>query len=337
MPTLQDVAKKAGVSIATVSKVLSNTPYFTEETRDKVMAAVKELNYVPNLAARALMTGKTRIIAVVFPYVYDAIFKDPLVMHILEGIEAECTIQGYNLLLSTPRLSESGPDEQYEILIRSGYIDGVIAIDNVPLASVASPLVDRSIPVVVIGHYETEYYVRGDDVSGGQQQMAHMLGLGHRHIGIITVPANMNMAINQRLEGLRLAATDAGVDFDALPVAYSDFSTTGGAKALTELMGAHPELTAIICLNDRMALGAIQQAQAHGLKVPDDLSVIGYDNLAVSGIVAPGLTTIDQHASTMGQTATRMLFDVLNHKQPSPAVLPNTLVERKSTGTPRSS
>ena len=94
MPTLQDVAKRAGVSAATVSKVLSNTPYFTEETRGKVLQAVEELEYIPNLAARALAAGRTQIIAVVFPYLYDPIFKDPLVMKILEGIESECTQEG---------------------------------------------------------------------------------------------------------------------------------------------------------------------------------------------------------------------------------------------------
>src|SRR5690606_4338433 len=151
MPTLQDVAKRAGVSTATVSKVLSNTPYFTEETRLKVMAAVDELGYLPHLGARALSMGKTHIVAVVFPYIYDAIFKDPLVMQILEGIESESTQRGYNLLLSTPRLSKDGPDLHFQQMIRSGYLDGMIAIDNVPLASVAKSAYDRKIPHVVIG------------------------------------------------------------------------------------------------------------------------------------------------------------------------------------------
>src|SRR5215207_9299732 len=103
MPTLQDVAKKAGVSTATVSKVLSNTPYVSDATKAKVLEAVEALGYRPNLAARALSSGKTHIIAVVFPYIFDAIFKDPLVMAILEGVESVCTEQHYNILLSTPR------------------------------------------------------------------------------------------------------------------------------------------------------------------------------------------------------------------------------------------
>src|SRR5688500_16069914 len=151
MPTLQDVAQKAGVSVATVSKVLSNRPYFTEETRDKVMLAVRELGYTPNFAARALSTGRTGIIGVVFPYIFDAIFKDPLTMQILEGIESECKLRNYNLLLSTPHLTEEGTDDNYRQLVHSGYMDGIIALDNVPKASVVTPIDQTRTPVIAIG------------------------------------------------------------------------------------------------------------------------------------------------------------------------------------------
>ncbi|MEO0564175.1 MAG: LacI family DNA-binding transcriptional regulator, partial [Chloroflexota bacterium] len=136
MPTLTEVAKRAGVSTATVSKVLSNTPYFTEETRQKVMQAVEEIGYIPNLAARALSTGKTHIIGVVFPYIFDTVFTDPLVMEILQGIETVCREQGCSVLLSTPRIDDGEVENSYVQLIRSGYLDGIIALDNVPVASV---------------------------------------------------------------------------------------------------------------------------------------------------------------------------------------------------------
>jgi LacI family transcriptional regulator len=125
MPKLQDVARRAGVSIATVSKVLSNTPYFSTETREKVLEAVKELGYRPHFAGRALSTGKTHIVGVVFPYIYDSILKDPLVLAIIEGIEDELNQQGYNLLLHTPRLTSESVDESYTELLRSGYLDGM--------------------------------------------------------------------------------------------------------------------------------------------------------------------------------------------------------------------
>ena len=333
MPTLQDVAKRAGVSTATVSKVLSNTPYFTDETRDKVMKAVDELGYIPNLAARALSSGKTNIIAVVFPYVYDRIFKDPLVMHILEGVESETTQSDYNILLSTPRITDDGVAPQFTQLMNSGYIDGIIAIDNVPLASVTEVSHTKKIPTVVIGYAENKYSVRSDDFSGGQQLAEHLLSLGHRKIGIISVPDKMNYAINQRLVGIRKTLDDAGIDFDTLPHELSDFSTAGGAKSVNTLISNNHDLTAVICINDRMAMGAIQQLSQMGKRVPEDISVVGYDNIASSETVTPPLTTVDQQAAELGRSAAEMLMAILNKRKPKSVVLPTQLIIRDSTKT----
>lgn len=334
MPTLEDVAKKAGVSTATVSKVLSNTPYFTEATRLKVMQAVRETGYVPNLAARALSSGKTQIIAVVFPYVYDAIFTDPLVLRILEGIEAECSQRGYNLLLSTPRLAADALDENYRQLIHSGYMDGVIALDNVPFASVLEPVLKRGIPAVNIGYHRSDYTILSDDYSGGFQIMEHVAGLGHQRIGIITVPDNLNFATQRRVEGMRAAAEARGIDYDFLPTVEGDFSTGSGADCAGQLLHENPELTALICLNDRMAMGAIQQAHRLGLRVPDDLSIVGYDDIPTAALSVPSITTINSHALTMGYEASRMLFEVLGGQSPESRTLPVELVVRQSSAPP---
>jgi DNA-binding LacI/PurR family transcriptional regulator len=331
MPTLIDVARVAGVSTATVSKVLSNTPYFTEATRDKVLRAVDELGYVPNLAARALSSGKTHIIAVVFPYVYDALFTDPLVLRILEGIEAELTGRGYNILLSTPRLRASGPDTHYTRLIRSGYIEGVIALDSVPMASVLEIVRQRKTPAVAIGYHPNAYSVRSDDVHGGQLQMQHVIELGHRHIGIIGSDESLHFSIEHRLEGLRQVAERHSLNFHNMPRVNGDFSVDSGIAALTEMLTAHPHLTAIICLNDRMAMGAIQAARHLGRRVPDDLTVLGYDNLPVTTASSPTLTTIEQQAPELGRIAATMLFEVLGGKQPDSVTLPTTLIARESS------
>jgi DNA-binding LacI/PurR family transcriptional regulator len=331
MATLVDVARAAGVSTATVSKVLSNTPYFTEATRAKVMRAVDELGYVPNLAARALSSGKTHIIAVVFPYVYDALFTDPLVLRILEGIEAELTGKGYNILLSTPRLRGSGPDTHYTRLIRSGYIEGVIALDSVPMASVLEIVRQRKLPGVAIGYHPNMYAVRSDDVHGGQLQMEHIIQLGHRRIGVIASDESLHFSIGHRLEGLAQMAAAHGLDFRQMPRENGDFSMDSGAEALKNLLAAHPDLTAVICLNDRMAMGAIQAARALGRRVPDDLTVIGYDNLPITTASSPTLTTIDQQAPELGRIAATMLFEVLGGAQPASVTLPTTLITRESS------
>lgn len=333
MPTLADVAKKAGVSTATVSKVLSNTPYFTEMTRVKVMNAVEELGYVPHLAARALSSGKTHIIAVVFPNVFDTIFTDPLVLRILEGIEAECHAYGYNVLLSTPRLTRNRPDNHYQQLLTSGYIDGIIALDHFPSVSVIEPATKRGIPSVAIGHYPTTYQVQSDDYSGGWQLMQHIISLGHQQIGIIGVPEKSHYSIQHRLNGLKDSAQQSNLYFDDFPYSDGDFSEASGSKCAAKLLSKSPDLTAIICVNDRMAMGAIQYAREIGRDVPKSLSVVGYDNIPMAAAFFPPLTTVDQQAGDLGRAAARMLFEVLSERQPAPVKVPTYLVIRQSSAT----
>ncbi len=331
MPTLSDVAKLAGVSTATVSKVLSNTPYFTEETRQKVMHAIEVLDYTPNLPARALASGKTEIIGVVFPYVNDLLFTDPFVLHIVQGIESECYARGYNMLLSTPRLSNDRPDDRYLRLVQSGYLDGIIALDNVPAASVLEPVHRRGVPCVSIGYHQTQFSVRTDDYGGGEKLMGYALELGHRQIGIISVDERLNFSIHHRLRGMRVMAECHGINYDTLPAVEGDFSVSSGAEGAKTLLDEHPHLTALLCLNDRMAMGAVQHIRSLGKQVPDDISVIGYDDIPAAASFAPPLTTISNQAPLLGQTAANLLFDLLDGKAAEPCVIPTQLIIRGST------
>lgn len=315
--------------------MLSNTPYVTEATRLKVEQAIKEVGYSPNLPARALASGKTEIIAVVFPVINDLLFTDPFVLHMLQGIEAACHERGYNLLLSTPRLSADGPDEQYFRLLQSRYLDGLIALDNVPLVSVLDPARAQGIPCVAIGYHAASHFVRTDDYGGGVQGMEHLIQLGHRHIGIISVAQTLNLAVNHRLEGIRAAAEAHGLDYEALPVAKGDFSVSSGAEQAARLLENHPHLTALICLNDRMAIGAIQHLHAIGKRVPEDVSVIGYDDIPAAETTAPPLTTINNQAPVLGQVAAQLLFDLLDGRDVQSIVLPIQLVTRASTAPVR--
>jgi len=332
MPTLKQVAEQAGVSTATVSKVLSNTPYFTEETRQKVMQAVEELGYVPNLAARALTSGKTNIIAIVFPYVFDVVFTDPFVQSVLKGVELECSQRGYNLLLSTPRLSPAGPDENYMQLIRSGYLDGMVALDNVPTTSVVKPAQKAKIPTVALGYNNAPYYVRTDDFQGGIHLVEHVIALGHQNIGILTIPAELNLPVHERIEGIRQATSLADV---TLYEYTGDFSLESGAKGLQYFVENHPNITAVIGINDRMAIGAMRQAQSMGIAIPEDMIFVGYDNIPLAELVSPALTTIDQSAPQLGQLATQMLLDVIDGKTPDSIVLQPKLIVRGSSASHR--
>ncbi|MEO1644863.1 MAG: LacI family DNA-binding transcriptional regulator, partial [Chloroflexota bacterium] len=337
-PTLQDVAKKAGVSTATVSKVLSNTPYVSEATRDKVLDAVSALEYRPNLAARALSSGKTTIVAVVFPYIYDTIFKDPLVMRVLEGVETVLTAEGYNILLSMPRISHTGDDaqadEHFVRLVQSGYIEGLIAIDNVEAFSFASFAEKHNVPAVVLGHHMGDYTVYSDNYAGGKLLMEQVLAEGHRQIGIISVALETNLAVQERMRGIQAVYQSAGID-EPLPIVESDFSSQGGAKAVTTLLAQAPHLTAIIAINDRMAIGALSGLQALGKRVPDDVSVVGYDNIPLAGVAQPQLTTIDQKPVDLGNAAATLLLRRLQGETPTNVVIDPVLIKRESLSTRR--
>jgi DNA-binding LacI/PurR family transcriptional regulator len=165
--------------------------------------------------------------------------------------------------------------------------------------------------------------------------MEHVLSLGHKRIGIITVAAPLNFSVPPRMLGFHTAAEAHGIDFATLPKCEGDFSITSGAKCVAQLLQQHLDLTAIICINDRMALGAIQQVQRNGLLVPDDLTIVGYDDIPLARFVVPALTTIDQHAPELGRIATQMLFDILNDKTPDPVTIPTQLVIRQSSAPPK--
>ncbi len=330
MPTLRDVAEYAGVSTATVSKVLSNKPYVSDAVREKVLQAVEELEYTPNLAARALTSGRTNTIAAVFPYVFDPVFKDPFVMKILEGVEQVCTDNRYNLLLSTPRVNDDAIDPIYQQLLLSGYTEGVIAIDNVPGVSFAAEAEKRGIASVVLGHHDGETQVQSDNRNGGYQLMQAVLDSGHHAIGIISAPDSLNLAIKERLGGMACAAREANVPFAAMPIVDGDFSTGSGASAIQRLLSQTPDVSVIICLNDRMAIGAMQWLQHNGYAVPYDISVVGYDNIPLAEFCYPPLTTVDQQPVKLGEYAARSLFQKLNKEAPPNVVLPPQLIRRGS-------
>jgi DNA-binding LacI/PurR family transcriptional regulator len=228
-------------------------------------------------------------------------------------------------------LTINGVDEHYLQLIRSGYIDGIIALDNVPFASVLEPIHKKGIPVVNMGYHATRYYVRSDDYTGGYQLLEHLVELGHSQIGIIDVQPKLNFSTDQRVSGIRAAAEALGVNFATLPIARGDFSVASGEKCAAELLSLHPEVTALICLNDRMALGAIQQARRMGRRVPQTLSVVGFDDIPMAAASDPSLTTIRSDAPRMGREATRILFDVLNGQTPDPVICPVQLMKRQSS------
>jgi DNA-binding LacI/PurR family transcriptional regulator len=330
--TIRDVAKLAGVSASTASRILSNNAIekYPAETREKVLKASHELGYRPNSIAYALTSGKTRIIAGVFPQFYGQLFTEFSLLEMMSGIEAVCNDYGYHMLIASSSMPK-GVDPNLINLMDGGYLDGVIINGLFDITPIMEHLLNLQIPTVVLGHYPHEFSVRSDNAEGGQLLMEHLIELGHQQVGILSVPG-----ITTRIDGIRRAADKHGLDFYAFPQYQADFTEESGARGAEYLVQNHPDLTAIIAISDLMAIGAINRLRELGYRVPEDISVIGYDDLPLSRSFYPPLTTINQELYKWGSLAMGMLLEVMNGSRPAPIKLTPKLVVRKSTATPRS-
>lgn len=328
MPTIRDVADRANVSVSTASRILSNASRakYAEATRERVLQASASLGYRPNFAARALVSGQTRIIGAVVPRHRDTPFTALASLQILSGIEAYCSDHGYHVLISSPKLAGGQLDPHFADLLSGGYLDGVIVDGHSDIAPIIDFLSSLDLPVVVLGTYPFSHHLRSDNLRGGMLMMRHLLSLNHRRIGLIALPD-----IKERMRGVRLAWEAQGLDFDSLVVEVGNFSESSGEEAAERLMSRYPDLTAIIAFNDRMALGAILRLQALGYRIPQDISVVGHDDLPRSQHANPPLTTINHQLSDWGGLAMDMLMQLMQGGCPQPIVMEPRLVLRQST------
>lgn len=331
MATIRDVAKRAEVSVSTASRILSNSTKekYADATRARVLKAGVELGYRPNFAARALASGETRIVAAVFPRIYDTPFTALASLQILSGIEAYCSDNGYHMLISSPKIIDDEPDPNFINLLAGGYLDGAIIDGHFNIASIMELVSHLTMPIVIIGHHPHTHHLRSDNRAGGRLMMQHLIELGHQYIGIIGVPD-----IKERLLGVQLAADEHGIDFERIPYESGNFSEDSGAAAAEQLITRCPELTAMVAFNDRMAMGAINQLQNMGYEVPQRISVIGYDDLPRSRDFNPPLTTINHRLSEWGGLAMSMLHELMLGNKPDPIVLEPQLIVRGSTAPP---
>lgn len=340
--TIYDVAKQAGVSTATVSKVLSNTPYVRDATRAKVLAAVETLHYTPNLAARGLSKARTFIIGVVIPYTSDYLFSDPHLWELIRGIEAETRRRGYSILLSTGAEAEAATaPSPFVNLIRSNYMDGAVLIAASVLASPDGQLAATTLPCVAVGYHAlggSGNIVHTDDRQGAYQATRHLLALGHRRIAVITAVPQIT-ALKRRLNGYKEALKDDDLAFAPELIAQGDFSSESGYQAAEELLALQPRPSAIFAFNDRMAMGAIRRIREAGLAVPNDIAVVGFDDIPAAALFDPPLTTVRQPAQEMGASAVRMLLDLIEGDSTGfpDRTLPAELIVRESCGAGRDS
>ncbi|EIV99403.1 LacI family DNA-binding transcriptional regulator [Thermoanaerobacter siderophilus] len=309
--TIKDIAKLANVSITTVSRVINNkSEGVSEETRNRILQLVKELGYQPNAIARGLVTKKTKTIGLIIPDISNPFFPD-----IARGVEDSAHIYGYNVFLCNTD-DNLEKESEYINALKEKYVDGIIfTSSSIPKHEHITDLIKSGIPVVIMDRRidsEDIYGVFLDNYEGGYIATKYLIDLGHKRIGCITGPLYISNAI-ERLEGYKRALVDNEIEVDNRLIFEGDYKINSGIIGAEKLL--EHEVTAIFASNDLMAYGAYKAIRSYGYKIPDDISVVGFDDIQLSQILEPQLTTIRQPAYDMGLTAARMLIKLIEGKK----------------------
>ena len=330
-PTLDQVAERAGVSRSTASRAINGGLRVSPEAQASVDAAVAGLGYIPNRAARSLVTRRTNSVALVVPEPDERVLSDPFFASTIHGLNAALRDTDLQLVLVMARPEDIATRTlRY---LRGGHVDGAVVVSHHRNDVLADALNQSGLPTVFVGrpfgggHHV--HYVDADNTGGGRMATEHLLRIGRRRIGTIAGPQDMSAGLD-RLAGWAAALGEVGLATDA--VAYGDFTTTGGAGAAAKLLAEHPDINALFVASDLMAVGALSVLAGAGRLVPGDVAVVGYDNMGAAATTSPTLTTIVNPVITMARTAGEMLIDLLNGKNVdhAPVIFAPELVIRLS-------
>ena len=322
-----DVARRAGVSVGTVSNVLNRPQIVSAQTLQVVHRAIEDLGFVPNASARQLREGASRMAGVM---VLD--ITNPFFTEMARGIEDRLIEAGLSMLLAS---SDADPDRERVILqhFAQQRLRGVLLTPSRGTFDSLPALTERGIDVVLLDHRAAGPGVAAvvtDDAAGAESAVAHLITLGHRRIGFLNGPSKLQQCRERRAGAGRAVESAAGAA-ELIEVRTDRLDSAGGETALAELLGVHPEVTAVFCVNDLVALGAMRHARVAGRTVPGELSVIGYDDVPFAGELAVPLTSVRQHTYQLGRRAADLLLDPQDRRQ---VVFAPELVIRSSTAPP---
>ncbi len=332
MATIEDVARMAGVSIATVSRAIHHPGKVAETTRKKVNAAIAKTGFTANAMAQSLRSKSSKMILAMVPDISNTFFAN-----ILLGLEAVATRRGYGLLIGN---TENDPQTEatYLTYTRSNKADGIVLMTgHLPFGAAE---VRQYLPPIVAAceeiSEETVPFVGVDNQHGARTAVHHLVELGHRRIAYISGPPN-NILSTQRRAGYELALHQSGLAVDPDLILDGDFSIEGGRLAVERLFIRDALPTAFFCANDDMAIGVLLALSQRGYSVPDDFSVIGFDDIPFSSCTTPPLTTIRQPRRLIGEAAMTKMLDMVEGKpvKTGAVILPVELIIRSSTGAPR--
>lgn len=328
-PRVRDVAALAGVSTATVSRTLSHPSLVSQATREAVQRAIEETGYTVNMAARNLRRNRTGGVLALVPNLANPFFSQ-----ILAGISSVLRGEDMNLLVADTMASPDARDQLVDYAHRSR-CDGLIVLDG----RIAPEILRRPACPPVIQACEwieglDAPRVLADNAAGVELAVEHLVQLGHRAIGHLAGPT-LNPLTAERARGYRNALGHAGLPAPDGWTLRGDFTLASGQAAASAFLLLPDRPTAVICDNDEMACGLVAELRRHGVEVPGDLSVIGFDDIEIAAHVTPALTTVHQHRAELGATAARQMLMLLEGRPAAPAtVVPVDLVVRGSTGTP---
>lgn len=327
MVRIVDVAKKANVSTATVSRVISKPDTVREETINKVLKAIKELNYHPNVLARQLRMSETKTVIVVIPDI-----SNPFFSKVLRGIENLASANGYQVLLGDAG-NDSEQESRYLDMLRQKKADGMILLTAKMKAEIVEEMANE-FPVVLACEYiegSSIPTISIDNVSSARKATDYLIQLGHRRIGTISGPLDSVLG-QDRLKGFYQAMARHSLSIDPVLVQEGHFNYESGFNLMKKFLALNRMPTGVFAANDEMALGAIRAIRKMNLRVPDDISVIGFDDIHFSSIFEPALTTISQPAFEIGSKAMELLIMLLDKKRigKNQYILDDSLVIRES-------
>ena len=325
--TIAKVAAEAGVGVGTVSRVLNGSPSVSEETRRRVLEAIDVLDYQPNAVARALSTGRTNTICVVAPF-----FTSPSVIERLRGVSRKLAGAGYQLILLDVERAEQGRDFFRTVAVR-GRIDGVLSISLTPTDAEIRRLAAEDVPIVMLDRaHRTLPAITIDDHEGGRLAAEHLLALGHRRIAFLgDEEANLfgfDSSAHRR-EGFEDGLAAAGAPIEPDWILRRPHGRRHAREAAAWLLAQDPRPTAVFATSDVQAIGVLEAAQAAGLPVPEQLSVIGFDNVEAAGYTS--LTTVAQPLEEIGALAAELVVRALSGEAVESCRMPLAIVERSST------
>lgn len=331
--SIKDIARAAGVSHSTVSRALADSPLVKPATKARIQRLAREMGYSPDARARSLVMGQTRTIGVVVTTI-----SDPFAAQVVQSIESTAHNHHYTVILCT-----SGAEPEREMtaveMLRSKRVDAVIVTSSRVGALYQEYLARIGVPIVLINNHSEHgrytFSVSVDNMHGAYMATRHLLDAGHRRIAYISRPADFRSNL-ERQQGYRQALTDAGLESDPQWIVEGTGRIGGGQRAFHKLMALENPPTAVFCYNDMTAIGVLRAACDAGQIVPDDLAVVGFDDIPLAAYMCPSLTTVAQPLTEMGKTAVEMALALMETQEPdsgrfSNVTLPGQLIVRESS------